>query len=86
MAALLNLGEGQFLAVKLCIGGFAAFVLYRCAHLKLARRGMRVVLVVYGGLMFVHLFTGFAALGWQAPETVFAFFAGLPHAILAFFS
>ena len=85
MAALLNLGEGQFLAVKLCVGAFAALVLYRCAHLKLARRGMRVVLAVYGSLMLVHLVTGFSALGWQTPGTVFAYFAGLPHAILAFF-
>ena len=86
MAALLNMGEAQFLAVKLGVGAFAAFVLYRCARFPIAQRGMRVVLVVYGGLMFVHLVTGFSALGWQAPQTVFAYFADMPHAILALFS
>ena len=86
MAGLLKLGEERFLAVKLCVGAFAAFVLYRYAHLSLGRRGMRLVLAVYIGVMFVHLVTGFSALGWQAPGTVLAYLAGLPQAILAFFS
>lgn len=86
MARLLDLGEAPFLTVKLAIGAFAAFVLFRCAHLPLARRGMRLVLGLYMMLMMVHVATGFAALGWQAPETVVAYFGGLPSAFLAFFS
>ena len=86
MARLLNLGEAPFLVVKLFIGAFAAYVLYRCAHMPLARRGMKLVLGLYLVLMAVHVVTGFAALGWQAPETVVAYFGGLPGAFLSFIS
>ena len=86
MASLLNVGEAPFLAVKLVMGAFAAYVLYRCAHLPLARRGMKLVLALYLLLMMVHVATGFTALGWQAPETVASYFGGLPHAFLALFS
>jgi hypothetical protein len=86
MASLLNFGEIPFLAVKLLVGAFAAFVLFRCAHLPLARKGMRVVLGVYGILMLVHIATAFATLGWDAPATVLAYFATLPKSLLAFFS
>lgn len=86
MARILNFGEAPFLTVKLVIGAFAAYVLYRCAHMPLARRGMRLVLGLYLILMAVHVATGFSALGWQAPETVVAYFGGLPSAFLAFIS
>ncbi|MEP6635138.1 MAG: DUF5658 family protein [Acidobacteriota bacterium] len=86
MARVLGLGEAPFLGVKLAIGAFAAYVLYRSAHLPLARRGMRLVLGLYLALMMVHIATGFSALGWQAPGTVVAYFTGLPGAVLAFFS
>ena len=86
MARLLNLGEAPFLLVKLFIGAFAAYILYRCAHMPLARRGMKLVLGLYLLLMAVHVVTGFAALGWQAPETVVAYFGGLPGAFLSFIS
>jgi len=85
MASVLNTGEAPFLIVKLLIGAFAAYVLYRAAHLPLARRGMRLVLAVYAGLMFVHIITGFTALGWQAPMTVVAYFADLPNFFLTIF-
>ena len=86
MASLLNAGETPFLVVKLIVGAFAAYILYRSSHLPLARRGMKFVLVVYALLMIVHAATGFSALGWEAPNTVFAYFASLPSAILAHFS
>ena len=86
MAHLLNFGEAPFLAFKLGIGAFAAYVLYRCAHMPLARRGMKLVLGLYVLLMMVHVATGFTALGWQAPQTVAAYFGGLPHAFLQLFS
>ncbi len=82
MAMVLNQGEGSFLGVKLAIGAFAAYVLYRCSHLPLARRGMKVVLAIYLALMVVHLITGFSALGWHGPETVLTYFINLPHAVL----
>src|SRR5882762_8016437 len=61
MARVLDLGEAPFLLTKLAIGAFAAYILYRCAHLAMARRGMRLVLGIYGALMFVHAVTGFSA-------------------------
>ena len=87
MALLLDRGELPFLAAKLAVGAFAAYILYRCYNFALARRGMQVVLGLYGALMVVHAVTGFSALGWQAPVTVLTYFVQLPKAImLAVFS
>jgi hypothetical protein len=86
MARLLEMGDWPFLSVKLGIGAFAAFVLYRYANRPLARRGMKLALVTYGGLMFIHAATGMSALGWQAPERVVAFIDSLPHTLLALLS
>lgn len=86
MARVLSFGEAPFLGVKIVIGAFAAFILYRCAHIPLARRGMRLVLGLYLLLMMVHVATGLTALGWKAPETVALYFGGLPGAFLSFFS
>ncbi len=83
MARILSLGETQFLSVKLVVGAFAAYVLFRCAHMPLARRGMKLVLGIYLILMMIHVATGFSTLGWQAPETVVAYFTSLPAAFLA---
>ena len=85
MAWILNLGEVPFLALKLTVGAFAAYILYRAAHLPIARRGMALVLAIYFALMAVHVATGFSALGWYAPETVVAYFGSLPGAFFAFF-
>jgi len=86
MARLLEIGDWPFLFVKLSIGAFAAFVLYRYANRPLARRGMKLALVIYGGLMFVHAATGMSALGWQAPERVVAYIDSLPRTLLALLS
>lgn len=77
MARVLDLGEGTFLFTKLAIGAFAAYVLYRCAHLPIARRGLKLVLGIYFALMAVHAFTGFSALGWRAPQVVAAYLFNL---------
>ncbi len=63
MAGLLEHGDVAFLAIKLTVGGIAAYVLYRFANVSLARRGMTAVLVIYVALMFVHALTGCVALG-----------------------
>lgn len=83
MARLLNLGEMPFLAVKLAVGAFAAYVLYRCANYAMARQGMRLVLGVYATLMAIHAVTGFSALGWHAPEAVLTYFVHLPKTVFA---
>jgi hypothetical protein len=86
MARLLEMGNAPFLGVKLAVGTFAAYVLYRCSHLRLARRGLKLALGLYIAVMFVHAATGMSALGWHGPETVVAFFGGLPNTVLALFS
>jgi hypothetical protein len=86
MASLLNHGEASFLSVKLVIGAFAGYTLYRFARFPIARKGMRLVLGIYLALMVVHALTGFSALGWQAPATVLTYFVSLPGAFLAFFA
>lgn len=86
MARLLDMGEAPFLFTKLAVGAFAAYILYRCAHLPIARRGLRLVLGIYFALMIVHVVTGFSALGWHAPEAVLAYFAHLHQSVFAFFS
>ncbi|HEX3248871.1 MAG TPA: DUF5658 family protein, partial [Pyrinomonadaceae bacterium] len=63
MARVLQHGELSFLVAKLAIGGIAAYILYRCAHLPIAKHGLTVVLAIYGGLMIVHAATGCVALG-----------------------
>ena len=86
MARLMEMGDWPFLYVKLGIGAFAAFVLYRYANRPLARRGMKLALLTYGGLMFIHAATGMSALGWQAPERVAAYMDSLPRVVLALLS
>ena len=86
MAHLLDLGDAPFIFVKLAVGAFAAYVLYRCSRYRLARRGMTVVLGLYLGLMVIHAATGMSALGYQAPEHFIAFLGNLPHSVMALFS
>lgn len=83
MARLLNHGEASFLGFKLAVGAFAALILYRCAHLPIARKGLTLVLGVYGALMVVHTVTGACAFGWEAPGVVLTYFGSLPSALLA---
>lgn len=86
MAGLLDHSEMSFLVFKLAIGGFAAFVLYRCSHLPLARRGLTAALAVYAALMVVHAATGCYALGWQEPVQVLAYVASLPGNFVSLFA
>lgn len=86
MARLLDMGDAPFIFVKLAVGAFAAYILYRCSRYKLAQRGMTVVLGLYLGLMVVHAATGMSALGWQTPEAFIAYLGNLPHNVLALFS
>lgn len=86
MAQLINHGEVSFLGVKLLVGAFAAYVLYRCSHLSLARRGMSIVLVLYAGLMLIHTATGCVALGFQGPMILLGYFGSATQTFLGIFS
>jgi hypothetical protein len=85
MARILAHGEMTFLAAKLAIGAFAAYTLYRCAHLPIAKHGLTIVLGIYVILMLVHLATGCVALGWQTPFVIIGYFGDLPNAFLSLF-
>jgi hypothetical protein len=85
MAHMLSYGEWTFLGIKVAVGGFAAYVLYRCAHLPLAKHGLTVVLGIYAILMLVHAATGCVALGWHAPLKALAYLETLPPAFLSLF-
>ncbi|HYV83294.1 MAG TPA: DUF5658 family protein [Pyrinomonadaceae bacterium] len=86
MARVLQHGDLTFLGAKLAIGAFAAFVLYRCAHLPIAKRGLNFVLGIYVILMLVHVATGCVALGWQTPIVVVDYIGSLPNAFLSLFA
>lgn len=86
MARLLEHSGTSFLVFKLAIGAFAAYILYRCSHLPLARRGLTAALVVYSGLMLVHAATGCFALGWEGPVLVLSYAGSLPGAVVSLFA
>ena len=86
MAQLLRLGDAPFMLTKIAIGSFAAYVLYRCSHLTVARRGMQLVLGIYVLLMFAHVATGLSALGWSQPLAMMEYVGNLPLAVLSIFS
>ena len=85
MARILEHGDLTFLVAKLAIGAFAAYILYRCAHLPLAKRGLNVVLGIYVILMLVHVATGCVAMGWETPVVLLGYVESLPHAFLSLF-
>jgi hypothetical protein len=86
MAQVLHYGDWTFLGAKLAVGAFAAIVLYRCAHLPLAKYGLSVVLGIYAMLMVVHAATGCVALGWHAPLNLLAYLETLPNAFIGLFA
>src|SRR5947207_14394554 len=70
MSELLKAGDAPFLLVKVAIGAFAAYTLYRCSHLPLARLGMQLVLTVYVALVLVHSVTGISYVVWSRSQTL----------------
>ncbi len=73
MARLLEINDLAFLSVKIGIGLVAAVVLYRFAHLKLAKYGLTLALTIYIGLMGIHFVTGLSAAGIVSEHTIAAF-------------
>jgi len=86
MSQLLRIGDAPFLMVKLAIGAFAAYTLYRCAHLPLARRGMQLVLTIYAVLMLAHAATGMSALGWSEPLAMITYVTNVPYTLMTLLS
>ncbi|MDQ3820074.1 MAG: DUF5658 family protein [Acidobacteriota bacterium] len=86
MARLIDMGAGPFLVVKVLVGAFSAYVLYRFSRYKVARGGLTLVLGLYLTLMVVHAATGLSALGWQEPEKFIAYLSNLPNNLIALFN
>lgn len=86
MARVLEHGQITFFFAKVMIGAGAAYILYRCYHLRLARYGLTVVLGIYSFLMLLHVATGCLALGWQTPVEILAYLGSLPQTILSVFA
>ncbi|MBX3244771.1 MAG: hypothetical protein KF685_09975 [Acidobacteria bacterium] len=63
MAKLLDIGDYTFLGTKLFIGLVAAAVLLKWGDLKVAKYGVSIALVLYIGLMGIHIVTGLTAIG-----------------------
>ena len=85
MARVIEHGELTFLGVKVAIGAIAAYILYRCAHLPLARHGLTAVLAIYVGLMPVRAATGCDAIGQQGPVILLGYLGNLSNAFPALF-
>ena len=79
MARFLEHSELTFLATKLAVGAFAAFIFFRFAHLPIAKRGLNIALGIYAILMLVHVATGCVALGWQTPIVVLGYLDSLTN-------
>jgi len=84
MASLLDIGNLPFLAVKIAMGGFAAFVLFHWGNRPLARYGMTLVLALYIGLMGIHLFTGLTVVG--SSHVMLDVVSDLPRQFVALFA
>src|SRR5260370_36603971 len=78
MGQLLKAGDAPFILVKLLVGAFGAYTLYRCSHLPLPRRGMRLGLTIYAALMLVHAVTGVSALGCSRPFAAVHYMTYMP--------
>lgn len=70
MATLLDIGDFPFLMVKIAVGAAAAGVLWNWGHLKLAKYGLALALLIYTGLMGIHFLTGLSAMGFVAAGTI----------------
>ncbi|MDT7602570.1 MAG: hypothetical protein QOF61_567 [Acidobacteriota bacterium] len=86
MARVLAAGDAPFFLTKLAVGATVAYVLYRFSSLAVARRGTRLVLGIYLGLMLVHAATGLSALHLFNPDSVVAYVARLPETLLLILS
>jgi hypothetical protein len=84
MANLLDRGDFVFLAAKIGMGLFTAFVLIKWGHgRRLATYGLSLALLLYIGLMGVHVLTGLAAFGYVS-GAFFHDFELLSNALFAF--
>jgi hypothetical protein len=61
MAYVLNLGDGSFIAVKICIGLLAASCFYQWRHYSSVKLGLKGALAAYLSIFAVHIAVGVLA-------------------------
>jgi hypothetical protein len=64
MAQLLDVGDYTFLGLKLAVGTITAVVMLRWGYVRIARPLVSFAIVLYIGLMGIHIMTGLAAFGY----------------------
>ena len=85
MAELLNISDVAFLSGKLAMGLFTAIVLLKWGYYRIAKVGVAIALVLYVGLMGIHLLTGLTAAGIVSNGIVSGTFAAFKHLIAVLF-
>jgi len=61
MAYVLNLGDGPFIAVKVCVGLLAAGCFYQWRHRSSVQLGLKGALAAYLSIFAVHIAVGLVA-------------------------
>ncbi|HCA58021.1 MAG TPA: hypothetical protein DEP46_08580 [Blastocatellia bacterium] len=85
MAELLNISDVAFLSGKLAMGLFTAIVLLKWGYYRIAKVGVAIALVLYVGLMGIHLLTGLNAAGIVSNGIVSGTFAAFKPLIAVLF-
>lgn len=85
MAELLNISDVAFLSAKLAMGLFTAIVLLKWGYYRIAKVGVAIALVLYVGLMGIHLLTGLTAAGIVSNGIVSGTFAAFKPLIAVLF-
>lgn len=85
MAELLNISDVAFLSAKLAMGLLTAIVLLKWGYYRIAKVGVAIALVLYVGLMGIHLLTGLTAAGMVSNGTVSGTFAAFKPLIAVLF-
>ncbi len=85
MAELLNVNDIAFLSAKLAMGLFTAIVLLKWGYYRIAKVGVAIALVLYVGLMGIHLLTGLTAAGIVSNGIVSGTFAAFKPLIAVLF-
>lgn len=85
MAELLNINDIAFLSAKLAMGLFTAIVLLKWGYYRIAKVGVAIALVLYVGLMGIHLLTGLTAAGIVSNGIVSGTFAAFKPLIVVLF-
>lgn len=80
MAKLLEVGDHAFIGAKIGVGIIAAVVFLMWGDRQIARYGITLAILVYTGVMIIHLFTGVYAAGFYFETMAFGLESIADHA------